>query len=253
MKRLCLAALFGLAALSAAPEPTSAAFVQHVPVLMYHNVLPRSQWPANASPSMFITPAQIEAQLTALYRDGWRSVLAREVASYTKASKRIHGKAFVISVDDGHGSDYRYLFPILRRLHLRATFFVIGERFGREDFLTVRQLREMNAAGMEIANHTYTHATLPKLTRQQVIDEVRLGSDAVYDAVGRRPVTLAYRGGHYNTAVMDAVRAEGSTLMAFTVEAGATQSWSTRLHEERFAVRNDTTPAGLVRKLYPYR
>ena len=35
-----------------------------------------------------------------------------------------------------------------------------------------------------------------------------MGSDAIYEAVGPWPRTLAYPGGAYNTAVMDAVPAK---------------------------------------------
>ena len=62
---------------------------------------------------------------------------------------------------------------------------------------------------------------------------------------GGRPTarTLAYPGGAYNTAVMDAVRSEGSTWMAFTIVYGCSESWSTRLHEQRMIMRHDLTPA----------
>jgi len=81
--------------------------------------------------------------------------------------------------------------------------------------------------------------TLTKATRAEVIAQVRMSSDAIYEAVGRRPITLAYPGGAYNTAVMDAVRSEGSTWMAFSVEYGCSESWSTRLHEQRMIIRHD--------------
>ena len=250
----CALALAGTLGALASPNPAAAAITLHVPVLLYHNVLPRDQWPAGATNQLtaYITPERVYAQLKYLRDHGWRTVTARSVAEYAKRGERMHSKAFVISVDDGRLNGYRYLWPILRELKFRATFYVVGSRIGRDKFMSADQLREINAAGSEIANHTHEHLTLTKATRAEVIAQVRMSSDAIYEAVGRRPITLAYPGGAYNTAVMDAVRSEGSTWMAFTIVYGCSESWSTRLHEQRMIIRHDFTPANVLAKVAPY-
>ena len=250
----CALVLAGTLGAFASPNPAAAAITLHVPVLAYHNVLPRDQWPPGATNqlTMYITPERVYAQLKYLRDHGWRSVTARSVAQYAKRGERMHRKAFVISVDDGRLNGYRYLWPILRELRFRATFYVVGSRIGRDKFASADQLREIDAAGSEIANHTYEHLKLTRATRAEVIAQVRKGSDAIYEAVGRRPRTLAYPGGAYNTAVMDAVRSEGTTWMAFTIEYGCSESWSTRLHEQRMIMRHDFTPASVLAKVAPY-
>lgn len=234
--------------------PSAAAITLHVPVLLYHNVLPRDQWPAGTidNQGMYITPERVYAQLKYLRDHGWRTVTARGVAQYAKRGERMHTKAFVISVDDGRRNAYRYLWPILRQLKFRATFYVVGSRIGKDKFMSADQLREIDAAGSEIANHTYEHPNLTGLTRAAVIEQVRMGSDAIVEAVGRRPITLAYPGGRYNSAVMDAVLAEGSTWMAFSVQYGCSESWSTRFHEERMIMRQLYTPANVLARIAPY-
>jgi peptidoglycan/xylan/chitin deacetylase (PgdA/CDA1 family) len=248
----CALVLAGTLGAFASPNPAAAAITLHVPVLVYHNVLPRDRWPSSATYTAYITPERVYAQLKYLRDHGWRSVTARNVAQYAKRGERMHSKAFVISVDDGRLNGYRYLWPILRELRFRATFYVVGSRIGRDKFASADQLREIDAAGSEIANHTHEHLTLTKLTRAEVIEQVRKSSDAIFEAVGRRPITLAYPGGAYNTAVMDAVRSEGSTWMAFTIEYGCSESWSTRLHEQRMIMRHDYTPASVLAKIAPY-
>lgn len=235
-------------------SPDATAITLHVPVLLYHNVLPREKWPAGTTDDqgMYITPERVYAQLKYLRDHGWRSVTARGVAQYAKRGERMHSKAFVISVDDGRLNAYVYLWPILRQLRFRATFYVVGSRIGQDKFMSADQLREIDAAGSEIANHTHEHKNLTGLSRAAVIEQVRLSSDAITEAVGRRPITLAYPGGRYNTAVMDAVRAEGSTWMAFTVEYGCSESWSTRFHEQRMIMRQLFTPANVLARLAPY-
>lgn len=250
----CALALAGTLDEFASPNPAAAAITLHVPVLAYHNVLPRDRWPPGATDqlTMYITPERVYAQLKYLRDHGWRSVTARSVAEYAKRGERMHRKAFVISVDDGRLNGYVYLWPILRKLSFRATFYVVGSRIGGDKFMSADQLREIHAAGSEIANHTHEHLKLTRETRAEVIEQVRMGSDAIYEAVGRRPRTLAYPGGAYNTAVIDAVRSEGSTWMAFTIVYGCSESWSTRLHEQRMIMRHDFTPASVLAKVAPY-
>ena len=251
---VCALVFAGTLGAFASPNPAAAAITLHVPVLVYHNVLPRDRWPAGATDQLglYITPERVYAQLKYLRDHGWRSVTARSVAQYAKLGERMHSKAFVISVDDGRLNGYVYLWPILRELRFRATFYVVGSRIGRDKFMSADQLREIDAAGSEIANHTHEHLTLTRLTRAQVIEQVRLSSNAIYEAVGRRPRTLAYPGGAHNTAVMDAVRSEGSTWMAFTIVYGCSESWPTRLHEQRMIMRHDYTPATVLAKVAPY-
>jgi peptidoglycan/xylan/chitin deacetylase (PgdA/CDA1 family) len=248
----CALVLAGTLGEFASPNPAAAAITLHVPVLVYHNVLPRDRWPSGATMTAYITPERVYAQLKYLRDHGWRSVTARSVAQYAKRGERMHSKAFVISVDDGRLNGYVYLWPILRELRFRATFYVVGSRIGGDKFMSADQLREIDAAGSEIANHTFEHLTLTRVTRAEVIEQVRMGSDAIYEAVARRPRTLAYPGGAYNTAVMDAVRSEGSTWMAFTIQYGCSESWSTRLHEQRMIMRHDYTPASVLAKVAPY-
>ena len=173
MKKLVLAcalALAGTLGAFASPSPAAASITLHVPVLVYHNVLPRDRWPPGATDqlTMYITPERVYAQLKYLRDHGWRSVTARSVAEYAKRGERMHHKAFVISVDDGRLNGYRYLWPILRELRFRATFYVVGSRIGGDKFMSAEQLREIDAAGSEIANHVRA-VKLTRETRAEVI------------------------------------------------------------------------------------
>ena len=76
---------------------------------------------------------------------------------------------------------------ILDRHDAHATFFSIGQWAEREPEL----LRELQAAGHAIGNHTYTHPTMPLLSSAQVKDELRAlpgGGRGLRDRV-RRPST----------------------------------------------------------------
>ena len=80
------------------------------------------------------------------------------------------GKAIALSYDDGPNPNWTpRLMEILARHDAKATFFTIGKWAEREPGL----LRELQAAGHAIGNHTYTHPTMFLRTSGQIRDELR--------------------------------------------------------------------------------
>jgi len=64
-----------------------------------------------------------------------------------------------ITVDDGHGSVYTQLFPIVRRMGFPVTLFIYPSIISNDpDALTWGQLREMRGSGLvDVQSHTYWH------------------------------------------------------------------------------------------------
>jgi peptidoglycan/xylan/chitin deacetylase (PgdA/CDA1 family) len=92
-----------------------------------------------------------------------------------------------MTFDDGpHHSLTPQLLDILAQRQIRATFYVIGSRVARQPELT----RRIAAAGHEIGNHTWSHPSLSGLSDAGVLSELDRTSQAIFDAVGRPPVTM---------------------------------------------------------------
>lgn len=80
------------------------------------------------------------------------------------------GRRIALTYDDGPNPTYTpKLLALLDRFGARATFFSIGTWAEREPEL----LRELQAAGHAIGNHTHTHPTMPLLSAAQVKEELR--------------------------------------------------------------------------------
>ena len=80
------------------------------------------------------------------------------------------GRRIALTYDDGPNPTYTpKLLALLDRFGARATFFSIGTWAEREPGL----LRELQAAGHAIGNHTHTHPTMPLLSAAQVKEELR--------------------------------------------------------------------------------
>jgi hypothetical protein len=76
---------------------------------------------------------------------------------------------------------------LFEALRLRATFFVIGEDLNHHSNREI--VRQLHAAGHEIANHTHTHQyNFIRLTRQQKRREIAQVGQLIEQATGHKPV-----------------------------------------------------------------
>src|SRR5204862_5668529 len=74
----------------------------------------------------------------------------------------------------------------LRRLHVPATFFVVGANVARHAGLVAALHRD----GFELGSHTFTHADLTRLSPDQLNLQLNLTDAAVAAAAGVRPRLL---------------------------------------------------------------
>ncbi|GAA1060460.1 polysaccharide deacetylase family protein [Agromyces bracchium] len=120
-----------------------------------------------------------------------------------------------LTFDDGPSSLTPALLDVLDRERAAATFYVQGSAVARNPGTAARIV----AAGHEIANHTWAHPNLTKLTDQQVRDEVRRAQEAISNATGVRATSLRPPYGASNPHVRELVP------MPFVVWDVDTRDW----------------------------
>lgn len=98
-----------------------------------------------------VTPEEFRAYALVAADSPRRAVVAGRVPN------ELAGPFYGITFDDGLASDYRFAFPVLRELRLRATFFVVPTLVDTPGYVTWAELREMVASGMEVGSHSLTH------------------------------------------------------------------------------------------------
>ncbi|WP_400997463.1 polysaccharide deacetylase family protein [Agromyces sp. GXQ0307] len=106
-----------------------------------------------------------------------------------------------LTFDDGPSSLTPALLDVLDRARAAATFYVQGSSVARHPGTAARAV----AAGHEIANHTWAHPDLTKLTDEQVRDEVRRAQEAIANATGVRATSLRPPYGASNPHVRELV------------------------------------------------
>lgn len=94
------------------------------------------------------------------------------------------GNRVALTYDDGPspGVTEKVLEELAKR-NLRATFFMIGKKAKAYASLA----KEVADAGHEVANHTFTHPNLAKLSQSRVEDEIERAQQAIAEATGQEP------------------------------------------------------------------
>jgi peptidoglycan/xylan/chitin deacetylase (PgdA/CDA1 family) len=212
---------------------------------MYHVI---AAAPAGALyPGLYVEPAEFAAQMQALKSAGWHAITLDQLeAAWTTGASLGPGKPIVLSFDNGYQSQFTRALPVLRRLgwvgdeNLQLTGLPPSQ-----GGLGEGEIRGLLAAGWELDTQGYSHADLITLDPQQLHHEV---ADA-RTALQRRyqvPVNwFCYPSGHYDAAVIEAVKAAG-----YAGSTTVVPGWA-HLHEDRYRlhrlrVLGGTTPAELL-------
>ncbi|MCG7408843.1 polysaccharide deacetylase family protein [Paenibacillus sp. ACRRX] len=136
-------------------------YENEVITIMYHNI---EQNPKDVT---FISPQQLEDQITSLLANGFNVISMNDYMQYMLNGKPVPDNAVLLTFDDGYETFYSYVYPLFRKYNLTATNFVIASTIdnrahvGRRK-LTWEQMREMKQAGFSFFSHTYnSHAYAP--------------------------------------------------------------------------------------------
>lgn len=140
------------------------------------------------------------------------AVSAALVAPPTVSARPPEPKIVYLTFDDGpDGWNDPRLLRILRREHVPATFFVLGQAIARNR----SAVKGLYLAGHAIGNHSYTHADLSRLSLP-AIDRELSATQRALGPMGGRCFRPPY--GAVSPAVTAAARAQGLSVVLWTVD-----------------------------------
>jgi peptidoglycan/xylan/chitin deacetylase (PgdA/CDA1 family) len=131
----------------------------HVPILLYHRFGPV------ATDNMTVTTTLFESQLRYLRDNGYKVIPLRELTDYYFGKRQaLQPHSVVITVDDGHISVHRDMFPLVKKYHIPVTLFIYPSAISNAPYaMTWAQLKEMQETGfLEFQSHTFWHPNFKK-------------------------------------------------------------------------------------------
>lgn len=222
----------------------------YIPVLMYHDFqekITKEQESAVVHPNLF------ENQLKMLIQHGYTPIHFNHLNLYLKGEGGLPLKPVIITADDGYLSNYEVAFPILKKHHIPATFFVttryIGVKTSMPHF-TWEQAKEMEESGLiDIQSHTHSHQLLNRIPDHEMRHQVGVSFGLIEQHLGQRDVkVLAYPQFYNNAHTRNILKEEGVDLQ-ITALGKAHNPTTAATNIQRIHVTNSTGPEDLIRAI----
>src|ERR1700674_3464392 len=169
-----------------------------VPILMYHsisdNLFAKSQpyYQIDTSPHVFAR------QMKWLRHNGYRTMDLTEMLAAMEAGQDL-SKTVVITFDDGYQDFYTDALPVMKQCGFMATIFLATDRIQDTsvrvegaDYLTWREVRELNAEGIRFGSHTVTHPDLRSLGPDHIDYELGYSKETIEQKLGVSIKSFSY-------------------------------------------------------------
>jgi peptidoglycan/xylan/chitin deacetylase (PgdA/CDA1 family) len=188
-----------------------------VPILMYHSIAARA---APRFARFVVHPAEFAAQMGYLAAAGYEPTTALDL-SRRHADGDLSGRSVVLTFDDAFTDFETAVLPILQQHQFPATLYVPTAYPGRtaswlrdcdegqRPILSWHALRDIAAAGIELASHSHTHPQLDRIALPVVRDEVRRSRQILEDNLDAPIAGFAYPFGYWSGTVRSCVAAAG--------------------------------------------
>jgi peptidoglycan/xylan/chitin deacetylase (PgdA/CDA1 family) len=154
-----------------------------------------------------------EAQLAYLREKDYSVLTLGQALSRLRTEEGIPEKGVVLTVDDGYTSFLSGAMPLLREYGFRATLFVQTENIGDPGFLGWKELRRLQSEGIEIGNHSASHAHFLNMRKEGRLrrfgKDVRQAQQAFASELGEAPDIFSYPFGEYTPGMQKVLRDMG--------------------------------------------
>lgn len=199
-----------------------------IPILMYHQVSPRS--PA-ALRKYVVTPKAFAAQMKWLAVSKYVPITLDALLAHRSHGRPLPSHPVIITFDDGFQDCAEYAVPILKARGFTAIFYLVAGLLGKTSrwLLAERGLelplmewataRRLGAAGFYCGSHTMSHPRLVHLSPSACRDELLKSRCLLEDHLGHEVRHLAYPFGSFNKTVR-ALAAETGYHSATSVRIG---------------------------------
>ncbi len=195
-----------------------------VPILMYHEITGHPV----LSGRLAVPPSSFAEQLSLLKSEGYRTLTAGQAArALDDPGAELPAKPVVLTFDDGFADFHQAALPLLNRYEFTATLFVTSGwvvgccpqavRTGPPGTLNWAQLKEIVAAGVEVAAHSVTHPQLDQLPGEAVRQELMGSKDTLEELLGIQVTGMAYPFG-YSSRLVRATAGSAGYQYACSVE-----------------------------------
>jgi len=197
------------------------------PVLLYHKIdRPTADVKIRGA---FMSPRRFGRQMSYLKARGFVFYTASGFADHYTEFGHFPARAVCLTFDDGWKDNYTNAFPVLQKLDIPATIFLVpacigavtarvtAEGEGEREHLSLSDIREMSKAGIEFGSHSMNHKLFDRITDDEIEAEVVGSKSYLEDVLQKDCRTFAYPAGFFTPFARETVKRAGYTAAFSTV------------------------------------
>ncbi len=123
--------------------------------------------------------------------------------------------AISITFDDGRADNYHLAFPILKKLQIPATIFLISDNIDlSDDFLNSSQIKEMSNTNLiDFQVHGKSHKPFTDLSKNQLIKDLSICKKKIEKITNRKVSHLSLPHGKYTADIINTINEQGFELI----------------------------------------
>lgn len=188
------------------------AYAPVIPILNYHTVSDAAVGPIAP---FAVRPDDLARHLDQVVEGGHTALTVAQLVERLEAGAPVEPGTVVVTFDDGFEDNLLVAAPLLADRRLPATVYVTTGFLagglpspyrvpGR--MLEWRGLVDLEAAGIEVGSHAYSHRPLDELPRDQARSEIAVSKALLETALGHPVVSFAYPHGYASRWLEEQVR-----------------------------------------------
>ena len=217
------------------PDINESARKAKVPVMMYHDILPKKE--------VFfdVTPEELEADFELIKSKGVTPISLDQLIIHLRTGSPLPEKPILLTFDDGYGGHYEYVYPLLKKYKYPGIFSIYTKNMGintGRSHVTWEQLKEMaNDPLVTISGHSKTHPPdLTKLSDEELIPEIVESKQLLEENLGIQIRYFTYPVGKNDARVRKLVQ-EAGYLAALAMDVNVADENFAGESENLFAIK----------------
>lgn len=179
-----------------------------IPILEYHDLSDDLEGNKTFHSPYVLLTAKFYEQMRWLHHNGYHTLTIDDLCCHRATEKSV-----VLTFDDGHVSNYKLAYPVLKQFKFVATFFIVPENIGRENYLQEKHIIEMHKNGMNFESHSLTHQFLISMSKNNLLEELTKSRMEIKKILNSEVNHFSVPYGFYNKDVIDCVRESGYKSM----------------------------------------
>lgn len=208
-------------------------------------------------PSTNISSEIFKQQLEYLKKNDIEVISLGDIARRLASGQALPEHAVALCADDSFRSFYDVAMPLLRQYGYPVTLFVNTDAVGKKGYLGWNELKQLHEEGVELGNHTATHAYLVEAEanesfsawRERVKQDILKAQAAFERNLKIKPELFAYTFGEYSDELVALVEEIGF-VAAYAQQSGVVHDRHPRYNLPRFPMGGPfATVKGFISKL----